>query len=124
MKRKELKETTVINCDFCGRYNPGPDGWRLFVYGDTEVYVCNDSMCSSRDSLIEARENATKTKQPFKCAVFGCTNHSDEGVFVGDTCYLCHIMITEGKPYISSNNFIYQLYLKTSDRADSSDRKV
>jgi hypothetical protein len=36
-----------------------------------------------------------------KCLVAGCTNHTDEGQFVGDLCGPCHSMITSGN--IQSN---------------------
>jgi hypothetical protein len=33
---------------------------------------------------------------PRKCLVKGCTNHSNQGTFIGDLCMPCHEMITTG----------------------------
>ena len=32
-----------------------------------------------------------------KCIVKDCENHSNEGKFNGDICYLCHAFITNGE---------------------------
>lgn len=37
-----------------------------------------------------------KTEQK-KCIVMNCTNHSDEGEFVGDLCYPCHEFVSLGR---------------------------
>ena len=43
-----------------------------------------------------------------KCVVHDCTNHKDEGVFVGDFCAPCWRMITTGR-IGPSDNFIAKL---------------
>ena len=47
-----------------------------------------------------------------KCIVHGCSNHSEEGEFVGDMCKPCHDMITTGRADKPSDNFIHKLYMK------------
>ncbi|HDR9103411.1 TPA: hypothetical protein QDB04_000131 [Burkholderia vietnamiensis] len=32
-----------------------------------------------------------------KCIVKGCKNHRHDGLFVGDLCKPCHVMLTEGR---------------------------
>ena len=32
-----------------------------------------------------------------KCIVKGCTNHKDEGEFVGDLCLPCYLMLTDAR---------------------------
>lgn len=34
-----------------------------------------------------------------KCIVFGCTNHKDQGKFMGDICYPCYLILTTGKAH-------------------------
>jgi hypothetical protein len=34
---------------------------------------------------------------PVRCLVKGCSNHSDQGVFVGPLCMPCHHMLTTGE---------------------------
>ena len=40
-----------------------------------------------------------------KCIVKGCTNHKEQGEFVGDLCKPCHTMITTGE-IGSTNSFL------------------
>jgi hypothetical protein len=49
-------------------------------------------------------------KSSHKCIIRGCTNHKDEGNFVGDICSPCYQMITSGDSSKNSANFIHRLY--------------
>lgn len=50
-----------------------------------------------------------------KCLVKGCTNHSHEGIFIGELCKPCHIMLSEGKVSPSTAWFVEEL-LKTKEK--------
>lgn len=39
----------------------------------------------------------TLRRKSKKCIVFGCTNHTDQGKFVGDLCAPCHHILTTGE---------------------------
>jgi hypothetical protein len=44
-----------------------------------------------------------------KCLVYGCENHKDEGLFVGDLCYPCHKMLTTGVVEQQGSTFIHDM---------------
>ncbi len=50
-----------------------------------------------------------------KCIVHGCSNHADQGRFVGEMCSPCHTMITTGK-VMPTDSFLNQI---TSLEADN-----
>ena len=43
-----------------------------------------------------------------KCIVHGCSNHADQGRFVGEMCSPCHTMITTGK-VMPTDSFLNQI---------------
>lgn len=43
-----------------------------------------------------------------KCIVFGCKNHSHEGLFIGDVCKPCYAVITTGELPRQGTSFIFQ----------------
>lgn len=46
-----------------------------------------------------------------KCIVDGCQNHTDQGQFIGDLCFPCYHMVTEGKIGYGTT-FIHELLQK------------
>jgi hypothetical protein len=46
---------------------------------------------------------------PSKCLVKGCTNHSDQGTFIGNLCHPCHSMLTTGAVGLNGNTFVHSL---------------
>lgn len=46
---------------------------------------------------------------PYKCVVKGCSNHSDEGEFVGEFCRPCYTMLTTGKVNPSPAWFVKEI---------------
>jgi hypothetical protein len=53
-----------------------------------------------------------------RCIVKGCTNQSDQGMFIGEICIPCYKMITTGDASKPSTNFIHQIYLKKEQWKD------
>ena len=46
---------------------------------------------------------------PCKCVVKGCSNHRDEGKFVGEFCSPCYTMLTTGKVTPSPAWFVEEI---------------
>jgi len=53
-----------------------------------------------------------------KCLVAGCPNTRDQGVFEGDLCMPCHIMITQGKIVSPGVTFIHDMADRLKELAD------
>lgn len=69
----------------------------------------NSFLDTARDGFMAQVPKAPAPAQPpKKCIVKGCTNHSDEGKFVGNLCGPCHKMLIAGA-IGSGGTFIHEL---------------
>jgi hypothetical protein len=52
-----------------------------------------------------------------KCIVHGCSNHTNQGRFVGDVCSPCYTMITTGK-IMPTDSFLNQITALESENEE------
>jgi hypothetical protein len=69
--------------------------------------ACLD-LAKARETDIRKTEEIGQMPDNNKCIVHGCSNHADQGRFVGEMCSPCHIMITTGK-MMPTDSFLNQI---------------
>jgi len=76
-------------------YSEMQGGWCVYEHVAGAAYEAVGGPFPTQEQALTAmRDEYTRG---VKCLVFGCSNHTHQGKFVGDLCAPCHLYLTTGK---------------------------